>query len=123
LRDRAREQWRRGAARWLPALDHAVRERHGATGDLAFLLEPDLKESRGGLRDVTVLHAAAVACPVVAELPGPVAGAVDALMTARVELHRLTGRASDQLRLQDQGALAKRLGDGDTGSMLRDISA
>src|SRR5262249_49272353 len=61
LRARAHEQWRKAAGKWLPVLDEAVRERHAANGDIAFLLEPDLKEGRGGLRDATVLSAVGVA--------------------------------------------------------------
>ena len=33
-----------------------MRARHEAAGEVAFLLEPDLKEGRGGLRDVHALH-------------------------------------------------------------------
>ena len=50
------EQWRRGATRFLPKLRAATAERHRVHGDLAFLLEGDLKESAGGLRDVGVLR-------------------------------------------------------------------
>ena len=42
---KAGELWRTNAARWLPVLAAHVDERHGAQGDVAFLLEPDLKES------------------------------------------------------------------------------
>ncbi|NBY38787.1 MAG: hypothetical protein EBQ63_04740 [Actinobacteria bacterium] len=34
-------------------------ERHQRHGELAYLLEPDLKEARGGLRDVTLIRAIA----------------------------------------------------------------
>ena len=51
-----------------------------------FLLEPDLKESRGGLRDVHALHALAAAQ--LLDLPGPaVVTARDVLLDARGELH------------------------------------
>ena len=36
-------------------------------GDVAFLLEPDLKESHGGLRDVSVLRAISAFAPLLAE--------------------------------------------------------
>ncbi len=49
--------WRRDARRRLPELHAAALERAARHGELAFLLEPDLKESRGGLRDVHALHA------------------------------------------------------------------
>ena len=35
-----------------PELRRGVEERHHRFGEVAFLLEPDLKEGRGGLRDV-----------------------------------------------------------------------
>jgi len=40
-----------------------MHERHVNQGDVAFLLEPDLKESHGGLRDVNVLNAIAAGFP------------------------------------------------------------
>ena len=36
-------------------LADSVAERHAEAGEVAFLLEPDLKEGRGGLRDVHAL--------------------------------------------------------------------
>ena len=48
------------ARRRLPELRRAVpRALASAQGELAFLLEPDLKEARGGLRDVHVMRAVA----------------------------------------------------------------
>ena len=55
-----------GAA-WLPTLAEQMDERHRAHGDVAFLLEPDLKESHGGLRDVNVLRAMAAYAPLLAD--------------------------------------------------------
>ena len=40
-----------GPASGCPVLAAQVDERHRAHGDVAFLLEPDLKEAHGGLRD------------------------------------------------------------------------
>ncbi len=56
---KAELQWRKRAKRWLAALAARARERHGRAGEVAFLLEPDLKEGRGGLRDVHALRWAA----------------------------------------------------------------
>jgi len=64
LLGRARDQGRRRARRVLPALLAALEERHQRFGEVAFLLEPDLKEGRGGLRDVHAWSAAALAAPV-----------------------------------------------------------
>ncbi len=104
--------WRSRAGFWLPVLAEQVDERHRSHGDVAFLLEPDLKESHGGLRDIHVVTAAARAVPVLAEevdlssLDGPRA----TLTAARVELHRTTGRATDRLLLQEQDQVAAALG-------------
>jgi [protein-PII] uridylyltransferase len=44
-----------------------VAQRHRAVGEVAFLLEPDVKEGRGGLRDVHALAWAEAARPVLLE--------------------------------------------------------
>ncbi|MCW2613350.1 MAG: glnD, partial [Frankiales bacterium] len=50
LLSRTRAAWRAGAARRLPKLREAVLGRAHLEGEVAFLLEPDLKSARGGLR-------------------------------------------------------------------------
>ena len=123
LAARALDQWRRQARRWLPALGDAVKERHSRTGDVAFLLEPDLKESRGGLRDITALRAAARAAPVVPDEDLDRLDSSDALMAARVALHRVTGRASDRLALQDQDRVADALNVAGADELMRTLAA
>src|SRR5438874_1349838 len=49
-------QWQKQAKRRLAELGARVDERHAKAGEVAFRLEPDLKEGRGGLRDVHALH-------------------------------------------------------------------
>src|SRR5437867_7823494 len=56
LATRALAQWQGRSDRWLVTLGRAVTERHDKAGEVAFLLEPDLKEGRGGLRDVHSQH-------------------------------------------------------------------
>jgi len=46
-------QWRRKIRTYLPMVRASIVERTRSFGELAFLLEPDIKESRGGLRDIT----------------------------------------------------------------------
>jgi [protein-PII] uridylyltransferase len=76
-------------------------ERTERSGELAFLLEPDLKEAKGGLRDVDAISAIAAAW--VAPGPGPsVRAAHGLLLDARHALHEVTGRAVDRLVLQEQ---------------------
>ena len=49
LLEKARAAWRdRLGARFLPLLKEQMAERRASAGDVAFLLEPDLKESHGG---------------------------------------------------------------------------
>src|SRR5437868_3507352 len=50
-------QWRREARRSLGQLRELTQDRWSSHGELAFLLEGDVKESRGGLRDFNGLRA------------------------------------------------------------------
>ena len=87
-------------------------ERRSTAGDVAFLLEPDLKESHGGLRDVSVLRAISAYAPLLADYADleSLEGAAALLTDIRVELHRLARRAHDKLLLQDQDQVAATLG-------------
>ncbi|MGD0254438.1 MAG: [protein-PII] uridylyltransferase [Acidimicrobiales bacterium] len=120
----ARALWRQRATHWLPILAEHVAERHDARGDVAFLLEPDLKEAHGGLRDVHAVNAAALAVPALGENVDlsalKEAGAV--LIAARVELHRATGRATDRLLLQEQDQVAATLGYGSADALMAAIA-
>ena len=99
--------WRASARKRLPQLVDGLRMRHARHGDLAQSLEPDLKEARGGLRDMTVLRALAEAW--LADRPhGAVDEAhlvTDALADLLTELLRDATRAQtrrDTPRLQHQ---------------------
>ncbi|MEZ5246441.1 MAG: [protein-PII] uridylyltransferase [Acidimicrobiales bacterium] len=124
LAARSRAQWRSNADKMLNLLSEGTRQRHAEAGEVAFLLEPDLKLSRGGLRDVHALHWIDLADDGLMEeserqgLVGP----HDALLSARVELHRSTGRHSNQLLLQDQDEVAAALGYGDADDLMADIA-
>src|SRR5256886_12968504 len=61
--------WRAAAGTRLAELQALHVQRAQRSGELAFLLEPDLKEARGGLRDPRAIHAVAAAW--VASGPGP----------------------------------------------------
>ena len=122
LLDGTRDRWRRSARRRLIELADAVAARHEASGDVAFLLEPDLKAGRGGLRDVVALRAAAAGTPVV-ELPAAVEAAADVLLAARVELQRQTGRPSDRLVLEEQDRIAPALGFASADALMAGVAA
>lgn len=111
LLDGARTQWRKNAKSWLPQLAEAATRRIETHGEVAFLLEPDLKESSGGLRDIHALQWASVADEeLIGHDPSPLRDAYETILAARVELHRATGRPSDRLMLDDQDAVAAALG-------------
>jgi [protein-PII] uridylyltransferase len=114
LRAGALEDWRSAAPTRLAELHAAHDERARTSGELAFLLEPDLKEARGGLRDVHAIQAVAAAW--VAPAPGPkVRTAYEQILDARHALHEVTGRRLDRLVLEEQDEVARALGllDGD----------
>ena len=114
LRAGALEDWRAAAPARLAELHAAHDERARTSGELAFLLEPDLKEARGGLRDVHAIQAVAAAW--VAPAPGPrVRTAYEQILDTRHALHEITGRRLDRLVLEEQDEVARALGllDGD----------
>src|SRR5690606_30234124 len=59
--------WRKRARHWLGRLAGSVEQRHRRAGETAFLLEPDLKDGRGGLRDVHAIRWAETAREVMVE--------------------------------------------------------
>lgn len=123
LAEAALERWRKRSGRWLDQLARWGDERARTAGEVAFLLEPDVKEGRGGLRDVHALRWAEAARPVLQE--GDLAAldaAEDVLLAVRVELHRASGRASDVLLLERQDDVAKALGDRDADALMARVA-
>jgi len=116
----ARDRWVKQNPPWLGVLANQVAERHLTSGDVGFLLEPDLKESHGGLRDIAALTAMMQAVPVLADYVDTVAieDARVVLTTIRVELHRRAGRELNKLLLQEQDQVAKALGEPDADSLM-----
>ncbi len=118
LREGALEDWRAAARTRLAELQLLHTERTRLSGELAFLLEPDLKEARGGLRDVHAIQAVAAAW--VAPAPGPrVRAAYEAILDTRHALHEVTGRSADRLVLEEQDEVARTLGLLDGDALLR----
>ncbi|MFG3121909.1 [protein-PII] uridylyltransferase [Streptomyces sp. NPDC048201] len=120
LRTAILADWRNQAPKRLPELQELCAERAERHGELRFLLEPDLKEARGGLRDATALKA--VAASWLADAPRE--GLADArrrLLDARDALHLVTGRATDRLALQEQDQVAAELGLLDADTLLRQV--
>ncbi|MER5920237.1 [protein-PII] uridylyltransferase [Streptomyces mirabilis] len=120
LRTAILADWRNQAPKRLPELQELCAERAERQGELQYLLEPDLKEARGGLRDATALRA--VAASWLADAPRE--GLADArrrLLDVRDALHLTTGRATDRLALQEQDQVAAELGLLDADTLLRQV--
>ncbi len=125
LIERSRAAWRtRLGTKYLPVLEIQMAERRASMGDVAFLLEPDLKESHGGLRDLSVLRAISAYAPLLADY-ADLASLEDAaalLTNVRVELHRMARREHDKLLLQDQDQVADALGFSDADALMLAVS-
>ncbi|MFE9624900.1 [protein-PII] uridylyltransferase [Streptomyces sp. NPDC006527] len=120
LRTAVLADWRNQAPKRLPELQELCAERAERQGELQYLLEPDLKEARGGLRDATALRA--VAASWLADAPRE--GLDDArrrLLDVRDALHLTTGRVTDRLALQEQDQVAADLGLLDADTLLRQV--
>lgn len=120
LRTTVLADWRNQAPKRLPELDELCRERAERQGELQFLLEPDLKEARGGLRDATALRAVAASWLADAPREG-LAEARRTLLDTRDALHLVTGRATDRLALQEQDQVAGALDLLDSDILLRQV--
>lgn len=117
-------RWRRNSRRWLDALRSKVLERRNQAGDVAYLLEPDLKDGHGGLRDVqTLWWAAAADLLVPGEDLDQLETCYDTLVEVRVALHRVTRRPGDVLRLEDQDAVAELLGAASADALMAQVSS
>lgn len=123
LHERATKAWRTGGRARLLELRRRVQERQQANGEVAFLLEPNLKEGYGGLRDI---HAIGWAVAAGLDLSRPDRAALDAgqdvLTSVRVALHRHTGRPGEVLHLEDQDAVARRCGYRSADALMAAIS-
>jgi len=120
---KAELQWRKRAKRWLATMSDRVRDRHAHAGEVAFLLEPDIKEGRGGLRDVHALRWAQAARSILWDTDhAALDAAYDTLLGVRVELHRRTGRPGDKVLLQEQDGLADALGYPDADVLMRTVA-
>lgn len=116
------QDWRASARRRLPQVLDSLAERAGRHGDVAYLLEPDLKESRGGLRDVTTLRALAASWLTDRPHGADIDSAHTFLLDVRDALQMVTGRPGDRLGLADQDAVAAVLGLGDADDLLQQVA-
>ncbi|MDT7757018.1 MAG: [protein-PII] uridylyltransferase [Mycobacterium sp.] len=128
----ARRQWRTGIASRFEELVEHTQARWQRSGQIAHRAEPDLKNGRGGLRDVQLLNALAIAqladvypSRSLASPTGTLGDAHLALLNVRTELHRTSHRGREMLQAQyaDEIGAALRIGDRfDLARMLSDAA-
>jgi [protein-PII] uridylyltransferase len=115
------DEWRKNSKRRLPELEKSMSERHERVGELAYLLEPDLKEARGGLRDITAIRAinksASISIPI-----ERISFAESILANVREALHIVSGRDKDKLLFQEQDKVANYLDYADADALMSDVA-
>ncbi|MGZ4151858.1 MAG: [protein-PII] uridylyltransferase [Actinomycetota bacterium] len=106
----ALERWRRRSRTTLLELADRVERRHEKSGEIAFRSEPDLKDGRGGLRDVHALRWAGAARPILLDEDAvALEAAYGTLLDTRVEMHRSTGRPTNVLAFEQHADVAAAL--------------
>ncbi|WP_080696727.1 [protein-PII] uridylyltransferase [Mycobacterium asiaticum] len=130
LIDGVRRQWRSGIRSRMDELVEMTHARWLRLGRIAHRAEPDLKSGRGGLRDVQLLNALALAQLIdrhgMARADSAVGSLDDAYLTlldVRTELHRVSGRGRDQLLAQFADEISEALGVGDRFDLARMLSS
>lgn len=130
LIDGVRGQWRTGIRSLFSELVEETHARWRRIGEIAHRAEPDLKLGRGGLRDLQLLDALAVAHladRVTAGGPeNPLGSLADAhltLLNVRTELHRVSGRGHDLLLAQFADEISAALHIGDRFDLSRTLSS
>lgn len=113
--------WRKNAKENLAGLHKSLQERHVRAGELAYLLEPDLKEARGGLRDIQALRAISLSAAIAVPLE-KISWAEGTLNNVRESLHIASGRGKDRLLFQEQDKVAKLLDYPDADVMMSDVA-
>ena len=122
LRTATRASWRQSASRLLPQLRELRRGRTRQLGELAFLLEPDLKEAYGGLREGQVLRALAVGPAGRRPEPRTSSGPTRSCSTSATSCAPGPARPTDVLVRQEQRPVAEALGLADEDALLREVS-
>ena len=117
----ALEFWRKNAKENLANLQKSLQVRHTRAGELAYLLEPDLKEARGGLRDIQALRAISLSAETAVPLE-KISWAEGTLNNVRESLHIASGRGKDRLLFQEQDKVAKLLNYSDADAMMGDVA-
>jgi [protein-PII] uridylyltransferase len=124
-----RGQWRTGIRSLFGELVEETHARWRRIGEIAHRAEPDLKLGRGGLRDLQLLDALAIAQLAdrltVGRPENPLGSLTDAHMTllnVRTELHRVSGRGHDLVLAQFADEISAALHIGDRFDLSRTLS-
>jgi [protein-PII] uridylyltransferase len=124
-----RRQWRTAIRSRMDELVEMTNARWLRNGRISQRAEPDLKHGRGGLRDVQLLNALALAQLIdrhgMANPDSPGGSLDDAhltLLDVRTELHRVSGRGRDQLLAQFADEISSALHVGDRFDLARMLS-
>jgi len=131
LMRRFRREVVQGSARQFVEAKLAERdERHRRAGESRYRVEPNIKDGKGGLRDLHTLHwvakylygsglgsGAEEAAVFAADELATFRRCEDFLWTVRCHLHFLTGRPEERLSFDVQPAMAERLGYADRGGL------
>ncbi len=119
-----RRTWANKRKSMLAAVIGFAKQRHQESGELAYLLEPDLKDAKGGLRDFAIIKSLEYLEDT--DLLGPglmgVYSAQRTLQDTRAMLHIKNPRSSNRLTLQDQDSVAESMGFQDADKLMEEIA-
>ncbi len=122
LKGRAEASFRSQAEHYRSVFRSQVEERRSQSGELAFLLEPDLKEAHGGMRDMVVLGHLLRLEPEPTQALEILVGHRALLLRIRNLVQARAGRAQNRLLLQDQDWVAEAAGCSDADDLMARIS-
>ena len=119
LQSEVANSWKRGR---LEELRLSMNSRHERFGDLAYLLEPDIKEARGGLRDINALKAIGKS-NIVAVQSDQLNEFEKQLLEVRDSLHKVSGRDKDVLLFQEQDRVAEDLSFANADALMGQVAS
>ncbi|MEN9735376.1 MAG: hypothetical protein RL129_86 [Actinomycetota bacterium] len=114
--------WKNNQKKYFPQLKKSMEERAERSGELAYLLEPDLKEAKGGLRDINILRA--ISKLGTENIPLEKISTSELLLqNVRDVLHSVTPKPKDQLLLTEQDKVASILNYKDADALMLDVAS
>ena len=113
--------WQTNTKKYFPEIRESIFERTERSGELAFLLEPDLKEARGGLRDINILRAISKLGTFTVPLE-KISEAELLLLNVRDALHMASSKPRDQLMLTEQDKVAEDMQFKDADTLMLEVA-